>query len=180
MYHTSIKTDIMFARTIAPMGILILLLSFSAAQTLQGQGWDVSSPDKKVKVTIAKSGNRLSYSVSYANTSAIESSPLGIARDDQQFSENLRFITKTAAAIDETYTLSVGRKLQCRNQANEVVLTFENENNESVQLIFRAYNDGMAYRYRFPESDNTPTGSSARNLVLPSQKMLKRGYSRMI
>ena len=146
----------MFARTIAPLGIFILLISFSAVQTVQGQGWDVSSPDNKIKVSIATKGNRLSYSVSYANTPALESSPLGIVRDDQQFSENLKFITKTTAAIDETYTLSIGRKLQCRNQANEVTLTFQNENQESVQLIFRAYNDGMAYRYHFPKTDNNP------------------------
>jgi alpha-glucosidase len=100
--------------------------------------------------------NRLSYSVAYNKISAIEPSPLGIVRDDQQFSENLKFISKNEAAIDETYTLSIGKKLQCRNQANELTMTFENGNKEKVQLIFRAYNDGMAYRYHFPKTDNNP------------------------
>jgi alpha-glucosidase len=143
----------MFTRTIFSF---FLLLSFSHAQALQKQEWIVSSPDKKVKVTVVTKENRLSYSVTYNKTSAIEASPLGIVRDDQQFSENLKFISKNETAIDETYTLSIGKQLQCRNQANELTMTFENANKEKVQLIFRAYNDGMAYRYHFPKTDNSP------------------------
>jgi hypothetical protein len=145
----------MLTRTIFSFLILILI-SFSNAQALQKQEWTVSSPDKKIKVTIVTKENRLSYSVACNKTSAIEPSPLGIVRDDQQFSENLKFISKNEAAIDETYTLSIGKKLQCRNQANELTMTFENGNKEKVQLIFRAYNDGMAYRYHFPGTDNNP------------------------
>lgn len=145
----------MFTRTIFSF-LLLILLSFSTAQALQKQEWSISSPDKKVKVTVVAKENRLSYSVAYNKTSAIEPSPLGIVRDDQQFSENLKFISKSEAAIDETYTLSIGKKLQCRNQANELTMIFENGNKEKVQLIFRAYNDGMAYRYHFPKTDNNP------------------------
>jgi alpha-glucosidase len=117
--------------------------------------WDVSSPDKKVKVTVTEKDKGLTWSVAYSKTSAIESSPLGIVRDDQQFSAGLKFLSKNTTSIDEMYTLSVGKKLQTRNQANELTLTFENENKKLVQVIFRAYNDGMAYRYNFPETDNT-------------------------
>jgi alpha-glucosidase len=145
----------MFTRTNFSF-LVLLLLSFSTVQALQKQEWTVSSPDKKVKVTVGTKENRLSYSVAYNKISAIEPSPLGIVRDDQQFSENLKFIAKNEAAIDETYTLSIGKKLQCRNQANELTMTFENGNKETVQLIFRAYNDGMAYRYHFPKTDNNP------------------------
>jgi alpha-glucosidase len=143
----------MFTRTIFS-SLLLLLLSFSNAQALQKQKWVVSSPDKKIKVTVAKKKNRLSYSVTYDKTPAIEPSPLGIVRDDQQFSENLKFISKNAVAIDEAYALSIGKKLQCRNQANEVTLIFENEDKQTIQIIFRAYNDGMAYRYHFPKDDD--------------------------
>jgi len=146
----------MLIRTIASLRNLLLLLSFLSAQALYAQEWSVSSPDKKIKVTVAAQGSRLNYAVSYANTQAIEPSPLGIVRDDQQFSENLKFVEKRSAAIDETYTLLIGSKLQCRNHANEVTLVFENGSKEKVEIIFRAYNDGMAYRYHFPKTDNTP------------------------
>ncbi|MFN3490018.1 MAG: glycoside hydrolase family 97 catalytic domain-containing protein, partial [Emticicia sp.] len=64
--------------------------------------------------------------------------------------------TSSTATIDENYSMSIGKQLQLRNNANEITLNFRNSNNSKFQIIFRAYNDGVALRYRFPEtSDNT-------------------------
>ncbi len=49
----------------------------------------------------------------------------------------------------------IGKKLQLRNNANELTLNFHNAGNSKLQIIFRAYNDGVAFRYRFPETSNT-------------------------
>jgi hypothetical protein len=49
----------------------------------------------------------------------------------------------------------VGKQSELRNNAKELCLTFKNENGLKLDLVLRAYNDGVAYRYRFPEkSDN--------------------------
>jgi alpha-glucosidase len=121
--------------------------------------WSVASPDKKIVVTIsgqAQPANGLVYSVTYDKKLALETSPLGLDREDQSFSQNLKLISQATRQIDENYTLLVGKKLQNRNQANELTLTFENANKEQVQLIFRAYNDGIAFRYHFPQTDAKP------------------------
>jgi alpha-glucosidase len=121
--------------------------------------WSVASPDKKVVVTIsseAQPATRLVYSVTYDKKTALETSPLGLDREDQSFSQNLKLVSQSSRQIDENYTLLVGKKLQCRNQANELTLTFENAKKELVQLIFRAYNDGMAFRYHFPKTNANP------------------------
>jgi hypothetical protein len=99
---------------------------------------------------------QLSYQVKYKGKELILLSPLGIDREDQQFSSDLRFKSVSPAVlIDETYTLKSGKKLECRNQANELTLDFKNGNNHPVQLIVRAYNDGIAFRYYFPGQDRT-------------------------
>lgn len=136
-----------------PAFLTLVLLQFGLAATAQGT-WNVSSPDKKLEVKITSQAGKLNYTAAYSKKIAIESSPLGIVRDDQQFSEKLKFVSKNTSVIDERYTLSVGKQLQARNNANELTLTFENENKDQVQVIFRAYNDGMAYRYHFPKKDN--------------------------
>ncbi len=133
--------------------VVLLVFAFTSGYTLQKEEWSVSSPDKKINVVVSRSGTLLSYAVAYENRSALESSPLGIVRDDQQFSENLKFVSKTETTLDEAYTLTVGRRLQCRNHARELTLVFENEKKEKVHIIFRAYNDGIAYRYHFPGND---------------------------
>lgn len=148
---TLLKLYIMFVRFLT----IVFLVAFTSGYAQQKEAWSVSSPDKKIKVTVARAGARLHYTVMYENQSALESSPLGIVRDDQQFSENLKFVSKTETTIDEAYTLTVGKRLQCRNHARELTLIFENEKKEKVHIIFRAYNDGMAYRYHFPGNDKT-------------------------
>ncbi|SKC83977.1 glycoside hydrolase family 97 protein [Ohtaekwangia koreensis] len=137
----------MFIRTIA---CFFLVFMSAHADAFQNEEWNLLSPDKKVCVTVSSKSNQLHYTVSYEKRVALESSPLGIVRDDQQFSSNLKFVSKKENTIDEKYTLSVGRRLQCHNHANELTLTFENENKKQVYIILRAYNDGMAYRYHFP------------------------------
>lgn len=135
------------------VSIFVFLIAFNAS-ALQKKEWSVVSPDKKLKVRVFFQGERLVYEVLYGNTVAINPSPLGIVRDDGRFSENLKFIASSTARIDESYSLIVGKRLQARNLANEIALDFENENGKKMSIIFRAGNDGMAFRYHFPKEDD--------------------------
>jgi len=47
--------------------------------------------------------------------------------------------------------MKVGRQLQIRNNANELTLSFKNDKGSTIQLVLRAYNDGVAFKYVFPE-----------------------------
>jgi hypothetical protein len=132
-----------------------LLLSFLFIQgNVCAQEWNLSSPDKKINIRISNSDS-LSYSVSYDKQNVVNESPLGIQRDDQQFSAALKFVEKNEGKIKEPYTLLVGKKLKSDNPANELTLVFENGKKEKINLIFRAYNDGIAFRYKFPTADGT-------------------------
>lgn len=84
----------------------------------------------------------------------IEESPLGIVRADQQFSSSLKFVEAKQDKIRDAYTLLVGKKLRVDTQANELTLTFQNDKSQKVNFIFRAYNDGIAFRYHFPKTDS--------------------------
>ncbi len=148
-------------------GILLVL----AAQTAFGQtAWKVTSPDDKVTlaVRLADPGQvadyptgkvRLYYEVLCGNAVVLPLSPLGITRDDQDFVDGLRFVSASSVrTIDETYTMLHGKRKVCRNHAREQTLTFQNPNGARLELILRTYDDGAAYRYRFPESsDRTHT-----------------------
>ena len=41
------------------------------------------------------------------------------------------------------------------NAANEVVVSFENPSKAKLNLIIRAYNDGITFRYEFPEKQGS-------------------------
>lgn len=77
---------------------------------------------------------------------------LGLDRSDQNFSKELKFLKSgKALLINEEYTAIHGKRSQCSNSANEVVVTFENPAKAKLNLILRAYNDGVAFRYEFFE-----------------------------
>lgn len=136
---------------------IILFLSINIAVA---QNWQVSSPDGKIRATIQQLGGdgSLRYAVDYIENNlpqiVIESSKLGLTRIDQSFSQNLTYENLSTTTVDENYSLLVGKKKQLRNNANELTLNFHNTNNAKLQIIFRAYNDGIAFRYRFPETSN--------------------------
>lgn len=131
---------------------IILFLGFlmidasSSAQT----NWKLSSPDKKIEVTVLSNKGELSYEIYFNKKKVVNPSPLGLERDDQSFAKGLKLVSQRTSKIDEQYTLSVGKQLNCHNLANELTLSFENGEQGKMDLILRAYNDGVAFRYHFP------------------------------
>lgn len=120
--------------------------------------WILSSPDNHLtfKLSLDQDNKKLAYGVEFKGTQTILSSPLGIDRADDQFSANLKFISKSQPLlIDEEYELKSGKRLRCRNYVNEQIFRFENSNARIIEFILRVYNDGVAFRYRFPDEVNT-------------------------
>jgi alpha-glucosidase len=138
------------------VSILLFVLIFT--NVLNAQNWQVSSPDGKLTATIIRntSTGNLQYYVEHTEASnteiVVESSQLGLTRIDQQFSTNLTFESSSTSVINENYSMKIGKKLQLTNNANEITLNFQNSTSGKLQIIFRAYNDGVAFRYRFPET----------------------------
>lgn len=106
----------------------------------------------------------------------------GITRKDQAFVDSLRLVeTGSVKTIDETYTMLSGKRKVCRNFANEQTLVFQNANGAKVELIVRAYNDGVAFRYRFPETRSdkfTVTSESTGFRLPPGGKMWAHPYDK--
>jgi len=129
--------------------------------------WKVESPDGNLKLVIISKqdakGSRLFYSVLKKSTAGMDTvvypSPLGIERKDQSFLTVHNFKDSPALRkVTDDYTLSTGKQKKVHAEANEIILTFANSNKYSLDIIFRAYNDGIAFRYAFPgKSDSLLT-----------------------
>ena len=81
---------------------------------------------------------------------------LGLVRSDQEFWKHLRFIkAEKPVQIDEQYIVPHGKRSHCHNRATEVTVWFENQERSKMAVIIRAYDDGLAFRYRFPEGKDS-------------------------
>lgn len=139
------------------MTATVLLISCAPNKT----EWSVLSPSGNVKFNLKQTDTKaLVYNVSLIKEkeekSVIADSPLGLQRADASFTENLKFTgTEPAGVVDETFTLPTGKRKVVSYKANELTLNFENETGNKIQIIARASDDGVAFRYRFPEADGS-------------------------
>jgi len=135
---------------------LILLSSFSVFS----QKVAVVSPNQKISIGLYNTKNvetgewylKVNYLTDVKKSEVIPQISLGLSRADQTFSKELKFLKAgKPVLIDEHYSAVHGKRSQCRNMANETVVSFENPGKAKLNLIIRVYNDGVAFRYEFPE-----------------------------
>ncbi len=126
------------------------VLSAAGSQTMR-----IVSPEGNVAATVRLATGRLEYRVNCAGREVIAQSPLGIIRADQKFTDNLKLIEVTEPRqVNETYTMPHGKRRLCRDHYNESIIKLQNDSGAGLELIVRAYYDGVALRYRFPDSSD--------------------------
>ncbi len=140
--------------------LVVVCLVFTSTHLFaqENSTWSVSSPDGALNITVTQnSDGSLTYTVSHESVEVIHPSKLGIVRDDTAFADGLVFDSAEAeVTIDETYEMLIGKQRVLRNDAHELTLNFHNADDAQLQIILRAYDDGVAFRYRFSEDDATP------------------------
>lgn len=122
--------------------------------------WQVQSPDGRIAVTVnqnKEADNELTYSVRYLENDeeVIKSSRLGIIREDAAFANNLSFLnSETQLNHLHDYTMIKGKQLENSVHSNRMVLSFENENKKPLNLVFEVFNEGIGFKYEFPDSSD--------------------------
>ena len=147
---------------------LALILALPAAlhaadeEATGAQEWRLLSPDEKVVLTIRlgedqQGTTRLSWRVELAvadsQATVLTDAPLGIVRQDQRFVEDLTFVSASPVKIfEETYKLPHGKRSNYQYRANERRFVYRNPEDAPVEVVARVFNDAVALRYRFPET----------------------------
>lgn len=146
-------------------GILLGTVSMAIAQN----AWEVSSPQGNLTMAVNladrdgtadyPAGVRLYYSllckVGDKPVAVLNDSPLGIVRDDQAFLDGLTFVSASKIQkIEQNYTLPHGKRSRYSNACNEQTIVLQNARSAKVELIIRVFDNGAAFRYRFPETDS--------------------------
>lgn len=130
--------------------VLFCFMHVSAQQNLS-----ISSPDGKLKFSLKVTPENISYEVNYKKQPLVENSSLGFSFDNGEFGSNLKVGKVRRKSIDETYELVVGKVSTARNHCNEMVVPLQEKVSPErlINLVVRAFNDGIAFRYEFPEQE---------------------------
>lgn len=135
--------------------ILVLFVSLAQAQSI----FEIKSPDKKINFALQNkmsAEDGLFYSIRYGNQSVVEWSKLGISCNGDNWNKQLMINPGAVQLHDTTWNPVYGERDQIRDQYNESVITITRENRKFpvLQLIVRAYNSGIAFRYKFATNEN--------------------------
>lgn len=133
---------------VAVLGISLLTATPAAALVTH----TITSPDGQINLTVTdQPSGSLTYAVTAGSTTVFGSSPLGITTSGTDFTSGLTYTGESRSVITETYSLPAGTKPSYTNDGREMILTYT-KGAATMQLIARAYNDGIAFRYRLPGS----------------------------
>jgi len=132
------------------------LLFVAMLQTVTAQTkYEISSPDATLKVNIILKDKQLFYSVNRTGAEVLNASTLGLVRGDADFSKGLAVLSVSKSeTVKDTYTLKNAKRLINNYTANKKVIHLENGSKKKLDVIFQVSNDGIAFRYYFPDRDS--------------------------
>lgn len=125
--------------------------SFLLLSKTYSQEAKISSPDKKLEVSISVTDGKPVYAVSYNSKVMLENSPLGLITNEGDFSTGMKYIGKQDSVVNKKYTQAKIKKSQVHYVANVLTCTFENAKKHQLKIIFQVSNNDIAFKYElFP------------------------------
>ena len=129
---------------------LLFVISFGKSQTIQ-------SPSKNISLNFQLSQDgKPNYSVLYKNKSIVKESNLGLnlknlpALNIDFFIEN-----QETKSVDESWKPVLGEQAIIQNKYNQITyFLVQKSSNRKLNIVFKVYNEGVAFRYEFPKQDN--------------------------
>lgn len=128
--------------------IALLLICLAGVSCSTMSQFTVTSPDGQIKSLIRfdKENGSVCYSVTSRNQEVISSSSMGISTNRGEFTSGMKLKGHSKQTVSETYNLPQGKVSTYVNHANEQTLKLD-RNGQNLEIVFRVYNDGIAYRY---------------------------------
>lgn len=115
---------------------------------------DLLSPDEKIKVRFNILEGKPNYTLFVGDKNPIKNASLGL-KLDQNFNGKFKIVKSQTQEVMEDYEMTWWKNKQITNHYNETIFFLEEigSNPKKIEIIFRVYNYGIAFRYHFPKQD---------------------------
>lgn len=128
----------------------LMLMTIFGCQHFLAQ--TVISLDKSIKVTFGVNAKKHPYYfITKDNKLVIDSSEIGIMREDADFFNNMILLKSTSKTVEDHYQMLHGKKRNIHYKANQRIFSLKNKDGLLLDVVFNVSNDGVAFRYQFPE-----------------------------
>ncbi|WP_026055100.1 glycoside hydrolase family 97 protein [Anaerophaga thermohalophila] len=133
--------------------VVFMVISFLA---VWAQATELRSPDGSFRLQVEVKEGVPVYKLDLDGQPVIAESRLGLEiKRLEPLTGGFKLIKVEESAFDETWEPVWGEFKEIRNHYNELAVTLEQEETQRIMVIrFRLFNDGLGFRYEFPEQDN--------------------------
>lgn len=116
----------------------------------------VVSPDGSVKATVELQDGKLFYKVDKGQKVILNNSQLGFKLQSGDFDNDFEITNITHSSFDEVWEQPWGEEINVLNHYNEMKVELAEKNNlrRTLNVVFRVFDDGLGFRYEFPEQEN--------------------------
>ena len=117
----------------------------------------LTSPNKETVLTFSLSKGKPYYAVRKNDKQIIQPSRLGfLLASGDSLCSGFKVTSVSTASHDTTWQQPWGEEVEVRNQYNELTIHLQEEKGQHrlLNLVFRAFDDGIGFRYEFPEQEN--------------------------
>ena len=123
------------------------------------------SSDGQVEVTIEVVDGDLNYSVALGETMLLARSAVGLAfSDDVDAVSDVTVVGGSRRDVDTTWTPVWGKSAEVVDRFSEITVQLQETATAArrFDVVFRAYDDGVAFRYTLASQDNLADGDTVR------------------
>jgi len=123
-----------------------------------GQSIRLSSPDGNIQLGVNHADNgQLAYQVTYKGKTVIAPSGLGFTLKTPAASlTRFNWVSADSSVTDQTWSPVWGEQSSIRNHYKQLIVAVADRSGSGILLhvIFRVFNDGVGFRYEFPQQDS--------------------------
>ena len=123
--------------------LLFFVLFFAGLSTFAQKQYTLQSPDKDITITI-NAGEQLTYSVTHGNTCVLAPSAIGMKLvDGTQLGQKPVVRSAKKRSVNQMVKSNLYKRVQIPEVYEELTLTLKG----NYKVVFRAYDEGVAYRF---------------------------------
>ena len=132
--------------------ILVLTTIFGAS----AQEFQSPNGNFKMSFSLGNDGTPM-YQLFFKNKEVIKKSKLGLElqKDKKSLVNDFKVIDTKESTFNETWKTVWGEETQIQNHYNELAVKLkQNETDREIIVRFRLFNEGLGFRYEFPQQKN--------------------------
>jgi hypothetical protein len=134
-----------------------LLLAMSLISFAENQAdYTFVNADKTISIAFSLNAKKIPcYKIFYKNKLVINTSQLGIIREDANFYTNMKIVkVSEVLPIQSSYNMLQGKRKNIDYKANQYTVSLQNSTGEAMEIIFQLSDDGIGLRYHFPKTSS--------------------------